>query len=96
VTAAMYPIFVRGQAYLIAGDGLKSATEFQKVLDHPGVAVNRPIGALAHLGFARAYRLQGDMLRARVAYQDFLALWKDADPGIPVMKQATTEYNNLK
>lgn len=96
VTIAMYPIFVRGQAYLIAGDGVKSATEFHKVLDHPGVALNRPIGALAHLGLARAYRLQGDTPRARVAYQDFLTLWEDADAGIPVMKQATAEYNNLE
>jgi eukaryotic-like serine/threonine-protein kinase len=96
VTAAMYPIFVRGQAYLMAGDGFKSVTEFQKVLDHPGVALNRPIGVLAHLGLARAYRLQGDTPRARSAYQDFLTLWKDADAGIPVMKQATAEYNNLK
>jgi eukaryotic-like serine/threonine-protein kinase len=96
VTTAMYPIFVRGQAYLSAGDGYKSATGFQKVLDHPGVALNRPIGALAHLGLARAYRLQGDTPRARAAYQDFLTLWKDADSGIPVMKQATAEYNNLK
>jgi eukaryotic-like serine/threonine-protein kinase len=96
VTTAMYPIFVRGQAYLSAGDGYKSATEFQKLLDHPGVALNRPIGALARLGLARAYRLQGDTTRARAAYQDFLTLWKDADPGIPVMKQATAEYNHLK
>lgn len=96
VTTAMYPIFVRGQAYLMAGDGYKSVTEFQKILDHPGVALNRPIGALAHLGLARAYRLQGDRPRARAAYRDFLTLWKDADTGIPVMKQATAEYNNLK
>jgi hypothetical protein len=96
VTTVMYPIIVRGQAYLGAGDGYKSATEFQKVLDHAGVALNRPIGALAHLGLARTYRLQGDTERARIAYQDFPTLWKDADLGIPVMKRATAEYNNLK
>lgn len=87
---------LHGHAYLIAGDGFKWAAEFQKILDHPGVALNRPIGALAHLDLARAYRLQGDTARARAAYQDFLTLWKDADPGIPVMQQATAEYNNLK
>jgi len=96
VTTAMYPMFVRGQAYLIADDRLKSATEFQKVLDHPGIALNRVIRAISHLGLARAYRLQGDTPRARAAYQDFLTLWKDADPGIPIMKQATAEYNSLK
>jgi len=95
LTTAMYPVFVHGQAYLRAGDGYKSAAEFQKLLDHPGVALNRPIGALAHLGLARAYRLQSDMPSARAAYRDFLTLWKVTDPDLPVIKQAASEYNNL-
>jgi eukaryotic-like serine/threonine-protein kinase len=91
----MYPVFVRGEAYLAAHRGSEAAAEFQKVLDHPGVVVNQPIGALAHLGLARAYVLQGDTARAKTAYQDFLTLWKDADPDIPVLQQANAEYAKL-
>ena len=87
---------MRGEAALVARQGREAETEFRKILDHPGIVQNEPIGALAHLGLARAYRLQGDTTRAPAAYQDFLTLWKDADRSIPVMKQATTEYNNLK
>lgn len=93
---ALYPVYVRGEAALAARQGLEAETEFRKILDHPGVVQNEPIGALAHLGLARAYRLQGDTIRARVTYQDFLSLWKDADRGIPVINQATAEHNNLK
>ena len=92
----MYPVFVRGEAYLAARRGGEAAAEFQKILDHPGIVVNQPIGALARLGLARAYVLQGDNIRAKTAYQDFLKLWKDADPDIPVLQQARAEYIKIQ
>ena len=91
----LYPIYVRGEAYLTAHQGNEAATEFQKILDHRGLVLNEPIGALAHLQLGRAYALQGDTARARVAYQDFLTLWKDADPDIPILLQARAEYAKL-
>jgi eukaryotic-like serine/threonine-protein kinase len=93
---ALNPIYVRGEAYLAAGQGHEAAIEFQKILDHRGVVVNSPIGALAHLGLARAYALQSDIARTRNAYQDFLTLWRDADPEIPILKQAKAEFAHLK
>ena len=93
---ATYPVFVRGEAYLAAHQGGEAAAEFQKILDHPGIVINEPIGALAHLGLARAYALQGDTAKARAAYQDFFALWKNADADIPVLQQAKAEYAKLK
>jgi eukaryotic-like serine/threonine-protein kinase len=93
---AMYPVYVRGEAYLAAHQGREAAGEFQKILDHRGVVVNEPIGALAHLRLGRAYALQGDTAKARAAYNDFLTLWKDADPDIPVLKQARSEYAKLQ
>jgi eukaryotic-like serine/threonine-protein kinase len=90
------PAFVRGQAYLMDANGTAAATEFQKFIDHRGLVGNNPLGALARLGLARAYALQGDTARARTAYQDFLTLWKDADPDIPILKQAKTEYAKLE
>jgi hypothetical protein len=69
---------------------------FQKILDHPGVVGNDPIGALAHLGLGRAYALAGDNAKAKTAYQDFFALWKNADPDTPILVQAKTEYAKLK
>jgi predicted Zn-dependent protease len=92
----MDPIYLRGNAYLKLGDGRAAAAEFQKIIEHPGIARAWPVGALAHLGLARAYRLQGDTNKARTAYQDFLTLWKDADPDIPVLKQAKAEYARLE
>jgi serine/threonine protein kinase len=92
---AMYPVYVRGEAYLAARQGREAAAEFQKLLDHSGLVLNQPIGALAHLGLARARLLQGDTVQAKRAYGDFLALWKDADPDIPVLKQAKAEYAKL-
>jgi tetratricopeptide (TPR) repeat protein len=92
----MYPVYVRGEAYLAAHQGSEAAAEFQKILDHRGVVVNEPIGALAHLGLARSYVLQGDTAKARAAYQDFLTLWKDADPDIPIFIAAKAEYAKLK
>jgi tetratricopeptide (TPR) repeat protein len=93
---ALYPVYVRGQAYLAAHRATEAATEFQKILDHRGVVVSDPIGALAHLQIGRAYALQGDTAKAKAAYQDFLALWKDADPELPVLQQARREYANLQ
>jgi tetratricopeptide (TPR) repeat protein len=96
-----YPIFVRGEAYLLAGEGDRAAAEFQKIIDHPGVVVNSPLGALGCLDLARAYALDGatDSAardKARNAYQEFLTLWKDADPDIPIYQQAKAEYAKLK
>ena len=87
---------MRAEAYLAARDGSRAAAEFQKILDHRGIVVNEPIGALAHLGLARAYIVQGDTAKARAAYQDFLTLWKDADTDIPVLVAAKAEYAKLK
>jgi eukaryotic-like serine/threonine-protein kinase len=92
----LYPLYLRGEAHLTAHQGREAATEFQKVLDHRGAVGNEPIGALAHLGLARAYLLQGESTKALAAYKDFLALWKDADPDIPVLKQAKAEYAKLQ
>jgi serine/threonine protein kinase/tetratricopeptide (TPR) repeat protein len=93
---ALYPLYVRGEAFLAAHQGSEAGAEFQKILDHRGIVLNEPIGALAHLGLARAYVLQGDKDKARTKYQDFLTLWKDADPDIPVLKQAKAEYAKLQ
>jgi eukaryotic-like serine/threonine-protein kinase len=93
---AMYPVFVRGEVYLAAHQGTEAAAEFQKILDHRGIVLNEPIGALAHLQIGRAYAMQGDTAKAKAAYQDFLTLWKDADPDIPILKQAKAEYAKLK
>jgi tetratricopeptide (TPR) repeat protein len=92
----MYAVFVRGEAYLAAHRGAEAAAEFQKILDHRGIVLNQPIGALAHLQIARAYALQGDNAKALVAYQEFLTLWKDADPDIPILKQAKAEFAKLQ
>jgi predicted Zn-dependent protease len=93
---SLYPVYVRGRVYLAARRGNEAAAEFQKILDHPGIVFNEAIGALAHLGLARAFVLQGDTAKARAAYQDFLRLWKDADPGIPILKEAKAEYARLQ
>jgi tetratricopeptide (TPR) repeat protein len=90
------PNYLRGQGYLKAGNGAKAAAEFQRILDHPGIVPMDPELALSHLYLGRAYVLEGDTAKARTAYQDFLALWKDADPDVPVLKQAQTEYAKLK
>jgi eukaryotic-like serine/threonine-protein kinase len=92
----LYPVYVRGEAYLAAHQGGEAAVEFQKILDHRGTVLNEPIGALAHLQLGRAYVLQGDTAKARAAYEDFLRLWKDADPGVLVLQQAKAEYAKLQ
>ena len=112
------PVYLRGEAYVAARQGEAAAREFQKILDHRGIVVNSPLGALAHLGLGRAYALQAGagegslpasaghaqgaplqpdaLAKARTAYQDFLALWKGADPDVPILKQAKAEYAQLK
>jgi len=92
----LYPAYVRGLAYLAAHHGAEAAAEFQKILDHRGLVVCDPVGALAHLQLGRAYALSGDETKAKSAYQDFLSLWKDADPDIPIFKQAKAEYAKLQ
>jgi DNA-binding winged helix-turn-helix (wHTH) protein/Tfp pilus assembly protein PilF len=92
----MMPTYLRGQAYLQLHRGKEAAAEFQSLFDHPGIVVNAPFGPLARVGLGRAYVLQGDTAKARAAYQDFLTLWKDADPDIPIFIQAKAEYAELK
>jgi eukaryotic-like serine/threonine-protein kinase len=104
--SCLYPTYVRGEAYLTEGQGAAAAAEFQKILDHPGIVWNCWTGALAHLGVARANALEAknasgadaDAARARAlaAYKDFLTLWKDADPDIPIYRQAKAEYAKLQ
>ena len=95
-SSCLYPVYVRAEAYLSAHQGIEAAAEFQKILDHRGLLWNCATGALAHLGLARAYAMQGDTAKAKAAYQDFLTLWKDADPDIPVYKEAKAEYAKLQ
>jgi tetratricopeptide (TPR) repeat protein len=92
----LYPVYARGQAYLQAANGAAAAEEFQKMIDHRGIVLNFPLGALAHVGLARAYTLTRDTAKAKAAYQDFFALWKDADPDIPILKEAKAEYAKLQ
>ena len=92
----LYPAYVRGQAYALAHNGTAAAAEFQKLLDHRGIVTNFVTGALAHLQIGRAYAMAGDTAKAKAAYQDFLRLWKDADPGIRILKEAKAEYAKLQ
>jgi len=93
---ALYPVYVRGLAYLAAHQGAEAAAEFQKIIDHRSIVANDPIGALARLQLGRALHLAGDDQEARAAYQDFLTLWKDADPDIPILTQAKAEFARLQ
>ncbi|MGP0097050.1 MAG: hypothetical protein ACLPHI_08435, partial [Terriglobales bacterium] len=92
----LYPVYVRGEAYLRAGDAGQAATEFQKIIDHRGVVANFPLGVLARLQLGRAYELGGDVEKAREAYAAFLVVWLHADSDIPILKQAKAEYAKLK
>jgi eukaryotic-like serine/threonine-protein kinase len=104
--SCLYPVYVRGEAYLAAGQGSAAAAEFQKILDHSGIVWNCWTGALAHLGVARANALQSRAskgadadaarVRALAAYKDFLTLWKDADADIPILKEAKAEYARVQ
>ena len=101
LTVSLCPVYLRGEAYLLLGDGKAAAAEFQKFIDHRGLVANFPWGALARLGLARAYALDAAKDpavrdKARAAYQDFLTLWKDADPGLPTLVQAKAEYAKLR
>ncbi|MGC1647477.1 MAG: protein kinase [Candidatus Sulfotelmatobacter sp.] len=91
-----WPNHLRGMAYLKLHDGGKAAAEFQRILDHQGVSATDPIWSLAHLNLGRAYSLQGDNAKARTAYQDFFAKWKDADSDVPILKEAKAEYAKLQ
>ena len=94
--ASLYPVYVRGEAYLKTGQGQLAATEFQKLIDHRGIVNNFVLGPLAHLQLGRAKVLNGDRESARQAYGDFFTLWNDADPDIPILKQAKAEYAKLQ
>ena len=93
---ALYPVYVRGEAFLSARQGAEAAAEFQKILDHRGLLLADPLGARARLELGRAWALAGDRAKAKAAYEDFLALWKDADSGVPILRQANAEYANLQ
>jgi eukaryotic-like serine/threonine-protein kinase len=93
---SMLSTYQRGRAYLALHKGSEAAAEFQKIVDHPGVALNSITAALAKLGLARSYAAEGDPAKARVAYQDFFALWKDADPNVPILAAAKSEYAKLQ
>jgi hypothetical protein len=92
----MYPAYIRGLAYLAQKNGPAAAAEFQKFLDHPGIVQNFLLGALARLQLGRSYALSGDTAKAKAAYKDFLTLWKDADPDIPILKEAKAEYAKMQ
>jgi tetratricopeptide (TPR) repeat protein len=94
--SCLYPVYVRAEAFLSAQQGAAAAVEFHKILDHPGLLWNCATGALAHLGLARTYAIQGNTAKAKAAYQDFLTLWKDADPDVPILKEAKAEYAKLQ
>jgi hypothetical protein len=96
VGGSLYPVYVRGEAYLLLHQGKEAAAEFQKFLDHRGIAMNSPLGALARLQLGRAHALLGENIKSRAAYQDFLGLWKDADADIPILVTAKAEYTKLK
>jgi serine/threonine protein kinase/tetratricopeptide (TPR) repeat protein len=93
---SLLPVYLRGLAYLQLKEGSQAVAEFQKIIDHPGIVANAPIASLAHLGLARAYAVAGDTAKSRAAYQDFLGIWKDADPDVPVLQQAKAEYARLQ
>ena len=92
----LYPVWVRGHAYMAAHNGVAAAAEFQKLIDHPGIVMNQPIGSLAHLELGRAHALSGDYVKARASYQNFFTLWKDADTDIPIFIAAKSEYAKLQ
>jgi predicted Zn-dependent protease len=92
----LYPVYIRGNAYLAAHRGAEAAAEFKKLLEQRGAVSNELIGALAHLGLGRAYAIDGDIARSRAAYQDFFALWKNADPSVSPLVEARAEYSRLK
>jgi tetratricopeptide (TPR) repeat protein len=95
-TFGFVPLYIRGLAYLRLRDAKRAEVEFQRIVDQRGFAKLTAVCPLAHLGLARAYVLDGETAKARIAYQDFLGLWKDADPDAPILKQAKSEYAKLQ
>ncbi len=95
-TFSLYPVYLRGEAYLKAKQGSEAVSEFQKIVDHSGVVGNEMLGSLAYLGSARGYAMAGDSAKARTAYQDFFALWKSADADVAILKEAKAEYAKLQ
>jgi hypothetical protein len=93
---ALYPAYLRGEAYLAEKKGAEAAAEFQKILAHRGIVYNDAVGAVARLELGRAFVMAGDKAEAKAAYQDFLTLWKDADSDIPIFKQAKAEHAKLQ
>ena len=96
VGGSLYPVYIRGSAYLLLKNGKEAAAEFHKYKDQRSVAANSPLAALARLQLGRAYALEGDSVKARSSYQEFFALWKDAEPGIPVLAEAKAEYQQIR
>jgi tetratricopeptide (TPR) repeat protein len=94
--SSLYPAYVRGQAYLLSGDGKAAATEFQKLIGHPGLVLNTPLAALARLQLARAYAVSGESSKALGSYREFMALWKDADRDTPVLVKASAELAQMQ
>jgi DNA-binding winged helix-turn-helix (wHTH) protein/Tfp pilus assembly protein PilF len=93
---SLYPVFFRGEALLAMRKGAEAATEFQKILSHRGITIGDPVLVLAHIGLARSYALSGESAKARAQYEEFFALWKNADPDCPILKRAEAEYRNLR
>lgn len=93
---SLYPVFLRAESYLLLRRADAARAEFQKILDHRSIVKNCAFGALARLGLGRAYALEDDREKARAAYEDFLSVWKDGDPEIPILKQAKAEYAKLQ
>jgi eukaryotic-like serine/threonine-protein kinase len=93
---SLYPIYFHGEALLAAHKGGEAANEFQKILSHRGIMIGDPVFVLAHVGVARAYALAGESSKARAQYEEFFALWKNADPDCPVLKRAKAEFGNLR
>ena len=96
MSGTLYPVYIRGEAFLKARHGPEAAAEFQKIIDHRGIVLNFIVGALAHLQLGRAKAMTGDPAAARKAYDDYFTLWKDADPDIPILKAARAEYATLR
>jgi tetratricopeptide (TPR) repeat protein len=95
-TPSLYPIYIRGEVYLAAGQGMQAVAEFQKILDHRGIVTADPIGALAHLQLGRAYSQSGDIAKAKAAYEEFLTLWKEADQDVRILREAKAEYLHMQ
>jgi len=92
----LYPIYLRGQAHLLAHENKEAAEEFRQIVGHSGIVLNFSLAALARVGLARSFFQQGESAKARNTYQQFLTLWKDADPDIPILKQSKAEYAKLQ